>query len=306
VPASATPPGKNGKLVWQREAKSGGQLFVAEADGGGARRVFAGGAGRGEFEGTFSPTDPDVVLFSRYGKAPFSENIFSGSLSSGAATLIVGASSADIAPTISPDGTKLAYFGVPKPAGKFNPDVPPPPERIHVANVDGSGDKAITAAKQRSFDPDWSPDGTRIVFDQSRMVGHTFQNRIAVMDADGGNVRTLTAFGGPDEINPKWMPDGQSIVYEQLRDKPRRSDILAIGPTGGVPRKILATAAFETNPIPSPDGKRILFTGDRDNRGKDRLTPNFELYTMAVDGTDIVRLTNNKVPDLFPDWQRLP
>ena len=37
-----------------------------------------------------------------------------------------------------------------------------------------------------------------------------------------------------------------------------------------------------------------------------RLGPGFELYTMAVDGTDIVRLTNNRRPDLFPDWQRRP
>jgi hypothetical protein len=32
----------------------------------------------------------------------------------------------------------------------------------------------------------------------------------------------------------------------------------------------------------------------------------FEVYTMALDGSDIVRLTNNRLPDIFPDWQRLP
>jgi hypothetical protein len=305
--ASATPPGTNGKLVWEREAKSGSQLFVAEADGSGARRVFASGAGRGEIEGAFSPTDPNVVLFARYGKAPFSENVFSGNLATGAVTRITAASSADIAPTVSPDGTKMTYFAAGKPPGKFNPKVPPLPERIHVAKIDGSGDVAITPATQHSFDPDWSPDGTRIVFAQSRVLSkRNFQNRIMVMDADGSNARVLTAFGGPEELNPKWMPDGQSIVYERVRRNPLRSDIVAIGPTGGVPRVILATAAFETNPIPSPDGMRILFTSDRDQRGKERLTPGFELYTMSIAGTDIVRLTNNKVPDLFPDWQRLP
>jgi hypothetical protein len=27
---------------------------------------------------------------------------------------------------------------------------------------------------------------------------------------------------------------------------------------------------------------------------------------MDVDGSDIVRITNNRRPDIFPDWQRLP
>jgi Tol biopolymer transport system component len=75
---------------------------------------------------------------------------------------------------------------------------------------------------------------------------------------------------------------------------------------GGPVRTILATRAWETNPVPSPDGTRIVFTSDRDRRGRERLGPGFEVYTMAVDGSDIVRLTNNRRPDIFPDWQRLP
>jgi Tol biopolymer transport system component len=58
--------------------------------------------------------------------------------------------------------------------------------------------------------------------------------------------------------------------------------------------------------VPSPDGTRIVFSGNLDRRGGDRLSINFELYTMAVDGTDIDRITNNRRPDIFPDWQRLP
>jgi hypothetical protein len=34
--------------------------------------------------------------------------------------------------------------------------------------------------------------------------------------------------------------------------------------------------------------------------------PAFEIYTMALDGSGIARLTNNGRPDIFPDWQRLP
>ncbi len=307
-PAAATPPGVNGKIVWQRESRNAfPRLFIAEPDGSGARQAFATSARRGGIEGTFSPTDPNVMFFSQVRRAPFSEDIYSGNLATGEVTRVTTATSADIAPTVSPDGTQLAYFAVPRPR-RLDPDVPPPPERIRVANVDGSGDRAITSRRRRSIDPDWSPDGSRIVYIELRLIGRDRPPlfRIAVINADGSGRRALTRFARPDALNPKWMPDGQTIVFERGQERGTRSDIVAISADGGPVRTILATRAWETNPIPSPDGTRILFTSDRNRRGRDRLGPGFELYTMAVDGSDIVRLTNNRRPDIFPDWQRLP
>jgi Tol biopolymer transport system component len=305
--AAATPPGHNGLIGWQQESRTTPpHLWVANPDGSAARQVFANAPSEGEFEVTLSPTDPNVVFFSAFFGGPFSEDIYSGNLATGAVTQVTAANSADIAPTVSPDGTKLAYFGVRRPRN-INRDAPPPPERIRVANLDGSGDRALTPSKQRSVDPDWSPDGTRIVYTQARLVGRRqqrAQNRLVVMNADGSARRPITAFGGPNEVNPKWMPDGQTIVFEQLRR--RDADILALSPNGGVARRILATEAWETNPVPSPDGTRFVFTSDRDRRGPRRLGRGFEVYTMALDGSDIRRLTNNRRPDMWPDWQRLP
>ena len=77
---------------------------------------------------------------------------------------------------------------------------------------------------------------------------------------------------------------------------------------GSDQRRVTRTRAFETNPVWAPDGLRIAFTGDRDrgNLRRGRLGRGFELYTMAPDGSDVVRLTNNRRPDLFPNWQPLP
>jgi Tol biopolymer transport system component len=78
------------------------------------------------------------------------------------------------------------------------------------------------------------------------------------MDVDGTGRRPLTSYGGPNEVNPKWMPDGQTIVFEQMRERGTRSDIAAIPASGGPIRKILSSRRWETNPVPSPDGTRIL------------------------------------------------
>ena len=307
VPTVATPPGQNGKIVWQQEPKGDGfpHLLVANPDGSGAQRVFAEARNRGEFEGTFSPADSDVMFFTRFAPRPFGEDLYMGNLSTGDVTRVRGADSADLAPTVSPDGTKIAYFAVPRPA-EFDPNVPPPPERIHVVGIDGSGDRAITPRGQHSLDPDWSPDGGQIVYTQGRFVGDTAQYRIVVMNADGRGRRVLTEFGTTD-YNPKWMPDGETIVFERFRERGKLSDIATIDATGGAEQTLLATKYWDSTPIPSPDGTRIAFTSNRDRPGSaKRLGRGFEVYTMAADGSDIVRLTNNRRPDLFPDWQRLP
>ncbi|MCW3015431.1 MAG: tolB [Solirubrobacterales bacterium] len=315
--AAATPPGTNGRITWQREpATPNGfpHLWTANPDGSDARQPFSAVPNRGDIEGTFSPTDANVMFFTRFAPSPFAADLYRGDLATGAVTRVTRAQSADIAPTVSPDGTKLAYFAVPRPR-HINLDRPPPPERIRVANLDGSGGRMLTARRLRSIDPDWSPDGRRIVYAERRFVKgrEAAQIRLVVMNADGTGRRAITAFGDRDELNPKWMPDGKTIVFERGQPRGMRSDIAAISPDGGPQRTILATGAWETNPIPSPDGTRIAFTSDRDRRGDrlgpgsgTRLGPGFEVYTMALDGSGIVRLTNNKVPDLFPDWQRLP
>jgi Tol biopolymer transport system component len=278
---------------------------VANPDGSMARTVFVNPPRRGELELTFSPTDSKLVFFTRFSMAPFSEDLFRGNLATGAARRLLRSRSADIAPAVSPDGSTIAYFGVRRPK-TLDPDRPPTPERINLIGTDGRDRRAITPRHLRAIDPDWSPDGTRFVYTEARLRPGRVQNRLAIMNVDGTGRRPLTRYGGPSEVNGKWMLDGQTIVFEQLRDRGNRSDIATIPAGGGPIRQLIASRAWETNPVPSPDGTRIVFSGNLDRRGGDRLSNNFELYTMALDGTGIDRITNNRRADIFPDWQRLP
>ncbi len=180
-------------------------------------------------------------------------------------------------------------------------------------NADGSG-KQLTRHKgpYSDVDPEWSPDGATIAVGlfKGGDTARSIDSGIALIDAaDGGNLRRLTPRRGRDELNPNWSPDGTRIAFEVTkRFDVRQSDIAVMNADGSGKRRLTKTKFYETNPAYSPDGTRIAFTGDRDNRNvsKERLGRGFELYTMAVDGSDLFRVTDNRRPELFADWQPLP
>ena len=62
--------------------------------------------------------------------------------------------------------------------------------------------------------PDWSPDGTKIAYEDGPSGG----GRIFSMHADGSHQTQLT-FGPGDDFGAAWSPDGRQIA---VRQRPRR------------------------------------------------------------------------------------
>ena len=58
--------------------------------------------------------------------------------------------------------------------------------------------------------------------------------------------------------------------------------------------KLTANPAQDMHATWSPDGKKILFSSDRDGNEK--------VYVMNSDGTDQINLTNNPAIDWCPSW----
>lgn len=301
LPAGATPPGTNGRLVLERPTRTGTDMLTVLPDGSGVSRLaLVKGAGG---DSSWSP-DGSKVAFTR---ATDPENgpyeIWVVNADGSGMKQLTRHRGFSIAPAWSPDGSKIVYGSAP---GR-------PPMRLRVMNADGSGNRVLTSNRRGTDygDPQWSPDGNSIVFGLARPQEEPFRlnSSIAVVDADdGGNLRHLTARGGADEMNPNWSPDGSTVAFERNGRFPeRQSDVWLVNADGSGSRAVTATRFHETNPVFSPDGTRIAFTGDRDNRqlSKERLGRGFELYTMALDGRDIFRVTTNRRPDLFPDWQPL-
>lgn len=60
--------------------------------------------------------------------------------------------------------------------------------------------------------PVWSPDGSRIAFESWRAGARA----VYVMDADGRNLRRLSADTGASEYAPEWLPDSQSLIFRSI------------------------------------------------------------------------------------------
>ena len=236
------------------------------------------------------------------------------SASGGERRALTSFGSISAAATWSPDG-RIAYFTLSDFPPPDSEDDPPPPAEIHSMTANGDDRQRLTNDTEIQTDPSWSPDGSTIAYIHwCEVPGEegAFDLGLYAMNRDGTDQRPLVDCSPKRFIsNANWSPDGLRIVLEVATDRPPgrsgggQSDIALVNADGTGLRRLTRTAAHETHPVWSPDGRRIAFTSDRHaKRGQlEPLGPAFELYTMRADGHDITRITHNRVPDLHPNWQ---
>lgn len=125
----------------------------------------------------------------------------------------------------------------------FNP-------RIYTVNADGTGLRKLNFS---GSNPSWSPDHSKIVFENGR---------IAIMNADGSGFRMLTDVEG--DHSPSFTPDGQKIVF--VHEAAKQSDILSMNLDGSNRQVLLKTpTTSEWAPRFSPDGKKLAYMRTRKN-----------------------------------------
>jgi Tol biopolymer transport system component len=314
APAHATFPGENGRLVFQRPIGEQSDLFTIKPSGKALHRRTRTRLFEDRAEWS---ADGRHLAFAGSNRSGSREEIWTMSASGRQRRALTSFRSISAAPTWSPDG-RIGFFTLsdfPPPASD---DDPPPPAEIHSMAADGTDDQRLTNDDEIQTDPTWSPDGSSIAYIHwCEVPGEegAFDLALYVMNRDGTGQRPLLDCSAKRFIsNANWSPDGRRLVFEVATARPsgrssgRQSDIAVINADGTGLRRLTRTAALETHPVWSPDGRRIAFTSDRHaRRGRlEPLGPAFELYTMRADGRDVRRITRNRVPDLHPNWQPIP
>jgi len=105
-------------------------------------------------------------------------------------------------PAVSPDGKLLAFV-----TGECEPGIPDGMVQMTLATKKVRGFPKLPWRIDGSFDPSWSPDGTRIAFN----TGLNNAARVYVANADGSDPRPITRpklFAS----SPAWSPDGSLIA----------------------------------------------------------------------------------------------
>lgn len=150
--------------------------------------------------------------------------------------------------------------------------------------------------------PQWSWDERRIVF-QAYPNGRLNGAQIYLVDPDGSGLTQLTS---PTESpngasSPSWSPGNSQIIYIS-KEGTFSSDVWVMNSDGSEKRNLTkGRVEFPNSPKFSPDGRRILFHGSDDERPT-RGGPDFELWIMDRDGSNLRQLTDNEVDDRNAVW----
>ena len=143
----------------------------------------------------------------------------------------------------------------------------------------------------------------KIAFASNRTTGEGVSNpegdfEIFTMNPDGTGLQQLTENAALD-FDPEWSSDGGKIAFESDRD--RFSDIFVMNSDGTGQTNVTNNLAFDRSATFAPDGDRIAFYSNL-GAGVDNPTGDTEIFSVDLDGSGLVQLTNNTARDFFPDY----
>ncbi|MCC2640430.1 MAG: putative Protein TolB [Nitrospira sp.] len=213
------------------------------------------------------------------------------------------------------------------------PHCPPKPKRdgsyrwalddydLFSVRIDGQDPQRLTHTPGYDAEATVSPDGKTIVWTSMR----DGDLDIYAMNLDGTHSRRLTEEVGYDG-GPFFSPDSKRIVYRaqhpgnqdeldqykallaQNLVEPGRLELFIMNADGSDKQQVTHNGASNFSPYFHPDGRRIIFSSNVETRNESG-SPEFHLYLISEDGSDLERLTSdgqfNSFPMFSPDGKKL-
>jgi len=239
------------------------QIFAVPSDGSAPPRPLT--SGRNDRSPRWSPNGREIAFVRTpepvEGKSSPSQ-IYLISLDGGEGRALTAADNSASSPVWSPDGRTIAFVSSPKPdsakaktdtAGKSMDSL----EKKHVSDV-----RVITRAQYR-----WNGAG------YTDVTAHDHLWTVPTSIAPTGalpSMRQIT-FGDFDESEPVWSPDGSKLYFTSNRRlepyyETASSELYSVPAAGGSIVKVASIDGGIGTIAPSPDGKRIAFTGNANGK----------------------------------------
>jgi Tol biopolymer transport system component len=174
------------------------------------------------------------------------EEIYSINADGTGATPLTNNTNRDEAPSVSADGTKIAFIRYTGGSGE-----------IFTMNIDGSNQTRLTNTGVDELDVSWSPDASKLYYARA---GNQ-DSEIYSMNADGTGATQLTNNSTRDD-EPVVSPDGTKVMFERKSATTHHYDLWTMNPDGTGAAKLFDCADTKEclSPDYSPDGTRITYT----------------------------------------------
>jgi Tol biopolymer transport system component len=309
----------DGERIAFRSERAGGGIFIMGATGESVRRLTDfcylpawSPDGKEIACSTVSPNRPDV-------REILSSQIYAVDVESGSRRLVSRGVLDAVQPNWSPDGRRIAFWGVREGA-----------RDIFTVSRDGEDVVPVTEDEGLDWNPVWSPDGKYLYFSSDRggamniwrvpvdtasgkpagqpepvnlpstyAAGISFSRdgqRMAYMNCLRSSNLYRAAFdpsreavaalpapitqGIKETLYPSVSRDGAWIAFTL---QGLHQDIAVAKPDGSQMRRVTEDAARDRSPRWSPDGSQIAFMSNRSGR--------FEIWTIRPDGSGLKQVT---------------